>query len=365
MKVNPLYMIYLTRKKCLFYFLIGLFHKRAKKGQPPPGKKILVSNLGALGDLFYTLQFIEGLKRDFPDAEIGVLVAPRSRSALSLSAHITHVHEIEHWLKPASFLKKLGRFFYFHLKEKWRCAKEVEEIGYDWAINLCFVFCDVQWVFLKAGIAHRIGFDYLGYRKLLTHTTCWRSNTFILENFSALLKNIGGHRCLPWTKHFEKLEFLPADYTIFHMCSSEEAYNLPSEFWKKLYALFKQEGRSVFFTGKGEAQKRLIDEVAREEGENLCDQLNFHELCSVIQYAGSVITVDTLVGHLASAFSRPTTILYRSTRDIALWHPEKEATWGFAEETLRSETKSLARLIWVKEFNPDQVFEKVRHEIYC
>lgn len=61
-----------------------LLYRRRGRSAPPPGDvtRVLVMNFHYIGDVFFTATAIDGLKRQFPSAQIDALVKTRGRDAL-------------------------------------------------------------------------------------------------------------------------------------------------------------------------------------------------------------------------------------------------------------------------------------------
>lgn len=114
-------------------------------------KKILVVRNDNLGDVICTTPAIEALRRAFPDAFIGVLVADYTREALEGNPYIDRIYSYE----KAKHSEK-GK-----LKSWWRQWKVIDEIrgeGFDLALGIRSKFSSSHaWLAYASGARFRVG----------------------------------------------------------------------------------------------------------------------------------------------------------------------------------------------------------------
>jgi len=334
--------LFINWKKRLFYALLYFLHRLWKTLSPKllfeqsgsPLKKILIANQGSLGDVFLSTFVIPALKKAHPGCIVGLLVSKEGEAAGAGCLGVDQIHRLDHWLKAGSpFLHKAANFFRFHLREKRKLIKELDACGYDCAINLYPFFSDVIALFLSAKIPIRIAFDAYGYRELMTHPVPWECGSYLADQYQRLLQETGLAETdsffSPWTVKFAATE---GDYLIFHMGSNHEKKELSPIFWRGLLKELEKEGHRVYFTGQGEREDQMIEEVISHEVQNLCDRLSWEEWIDLIAGAKGVVSIDSAIIHIAAAFSKRFTLFYHKQSDPDLWRPPSEKGIAFIQK---------------------------------
>ena len=128
-------------------------------------KKILIINPFGIGDVLFTLPFIENIKLSLPDAHISFIANQRTRVILTNSPHIGQIiiydrDEFNSIYKKSkiAFLKKIVQFLSVIKKGNY-------DVVFDFSLNGSSSF--FMWLL---GIKHRIGFNYRNRSFLLTHS---------------------------------------------------------------------------------------------------------------------------------------------------------------------------------------------------
>ena len=115
---------------------------------------------------------------------------------------------------------------------------------------------------------------------------------------------------------------LAEDFAIFHMGSGSSDKDWPEEYWRKLAEMAANQ-RQIVFTGRGSIESERIKRVITglSGALDLSNQLDWKELCTVIAAASQVITVDSVVAHLAEAYSIPSIVIFMGPSDPLHWKP--------------------------------------------
>lgn len=361
----------------LFVFSFHFFYRKflSKKyfsKAIPPLKKILLCNQGALGDVFLSTFLIPSLKKAYPGCQIGMLIVPYARSAVVNCPGVSWIHEHSHWLKVEdSLFKKIGSFLVFQFFQKGKMVKELASCQYDCAISLHPFSLGLSSLFLEAKIPIRIGFDILSFQQLFSHKIHWENGQYLPRHYWRLLKEMGIEEDFsdfhsPWTapevlQNLKgKVKALSSNYILFHIGSIDPQKELPVQFWRSLLAEFQSSGQRVYFTGKGERENQLIEQVCVNQEQNLCGHLNWEEFLQTIFRSQLVISVDTITVHVAAAMQKPCMVFYQErTEDPDLWRPNSSRSIAFIKKDLKLlphvERKD-ANLIWVDTFDPSQVY---------
>ncbi len=304
-----------SRKIELFYRLFHPFKKTTASQQP---KRILICNWGGLGDVYLSSFMIQPLRERFPGCEIGMLTTPQSKVAVK-GVDFHHLHPYWFRLNEKKGLLYLRFLKYFFLRKR-RIARELSQKRYDLAIVANPYFSGLAHMVYDAKIPRRIGFETIGDRKFLTDITPWQGNEYLLDHYKRLLEQLGS-RDFP-SAQSEVVEERPQKI-LFHLFSADARKDLPLSFWIELHSYFKESGYEVYFTGRGEGQRREIAKIATD-AYNLCDRHEWEGFVEEIQSSSLLISVDTVAVHLAAAFNRPFLAIYRNTPQVGLWFPKSD-----------------------------------------
>jgi len=273
------------------YRLRGLFTK-----PPPPLNKapisILLSNQGSLGDVYLTTCLIPALKKKYLKAKIGLLIDPKARLAAQDCPGIDEMHLCSPWFhyldSPWKKLTKKLRFAPPHLDYEWVIQTDPYFRGMGSALKhiprrTCF-----------SSISDRIYFNEV---LPLDQSYIGRQ-----------LEKIAGPLQCPWSLSAET-----KPYALFHLGSSDPGKEVPLAFWSDLYASYKAQGHEVLFTGSGVRDIEMIEKIA------VHTPTTFAELVQRIKEADHIVTVDTVVLHIAISLRKKTYALIRNSLNI--WSP--------------------------------------------
>jgi ADP-heptose:LPS heptosyltransferase len=304
---------------------------------PAHPRKLLLANAGFLGDLVLFRHALGVVKASFPEAEIGLLVAPWGEDVWRGHPWISHLHVI-HPFKGHRDGDQLGRL----LRYAWNLRyvlDELREPGYEAAIDFRMGFPMFALEMYLAGIPHRLGFLSTPLGSLFT-AGFRRPKDRKHESLHHLsLLEATGHpllSALPWDLPMDKtssfLRYLdlyglePGRYRIFHMSSTRTTKEWPISHWIRLGQSLEARGIRVVFTGHGardlERITTVLDEVPRSI--NACGMGGWQGLLYLVKHAEMVYSVDTVTGHLAAALNTPCVSIFGGTEDPLEWGPRGE-----------------------------------------
>jgi ADP-heptose:LPS heptosyltransferase len=297
-------------------WLVCLFPKRKRLVERP--KKILLSSLAHLGDVVIGTSILPLLKKVYPEAEIGFLAGSWAEPILRGHPLVDHLHFFDHW-KISRTRSSLFAKWRRHQKMKKKVIEEIR--SYDWAIDLSPFFPNGIFLFWKAGIGKRSGFTSGGFGPLLTHPYVWKEEEKSMADRLVPLIEREETGLRPWLKEPRKRG---GDYLVLHLGAGQKEKLWPLSHWKRLVSLLQKEPYELLFTGYGEEEKEMVSWVLEGEmrGENLVGKLNFEEFTGVIGGARALIGVDSVAGHVASAFGVRSILLYTGINPISLWKPQ-------------------------------------------
>jgi ADP-heptose:LPS heptosyltransferase len=286
---------------------------RRKVNSPFSPKRILLCNTGRLGDVFIMTRMLPRLE----GIEVGVLVSKAGRAAAQGCPGISQVHLIDPWYCSSDPRKEKWR--------KWRAFQcESKRRHEEFSHYDTVLFCNPHYAGLTPLFpnAYTVGFDSHADRSRFSRVLPWNSNAYLSDVYSELLDMLAfpcGAMQSPWIEKARD-PYLRGRYCILHISASDQTKDYSSQMWGKVYKGLKKRGERVFFTGK--EQRKQIEAIRPEEGEILCDKLEWEEFLRVIAHSQLVISVDTVALHAAAAFQRPQIVLYRNASDSATWRPK-------------------------------------------
>jgi ADP-heptose:LPS heptosyltransferase len=116
--------------------------------------------------------------------------------------------------------------------------------------------------------------------------------------------------------------------TVVHPGAASPARRWPAERFAAVAAAQARAGHEVVVTG-GPAERGIAEEVARRAGlpqdAVLAGRTDLAQLAAVVAHSGRVVCGDTGVAHLATAFARPSVLLFGPTSP-AIWGPPTPPT---------------------------------------
>lgn len=292
--------------------LVHAFVPHRKIHPPYSPKRMLLCNTGRLGDAFIMTRMLTRLQ----NIEVGVLVSKAGKAAVEGCSGISQVHLIDPWYCSSDSRKEKWR--------KWRAFQGEAKRRYEeFAQYDTVLFCNPHYAGFTPLFpnAHTIGFDSHADRNQFSHVLPWNPQAYLSDVYSEVLDTLDfaeGPMRSPWIEK-SRDPFLKGEYCILHVGASDQTKDYSPGMWRKVYEGLKKRGERVFFTGKG--QRKQIEAIGPEEGEVLCDQLQWEEFLRVIAHSKLVISVDTVALHIAAAFERPQVALYRDAPDGATWRP--------------------------------------------
>lgn len=311
----------------LLDFVMTIFVIFRKKRELPPIQKILVCNIAHLGDVVLSTSLLPWISSCYPNASISFLVGSWSKELVQDHTYIDRVHVIDHWKldrSSYSLFHKIKRY----VSQRKTLIRELKQENYDLAVDLYPFFPNaISWI-SRAHIPIRLGFTSAGFGPCLTHSMHWEGRKHIVSCWEDLLSTFSLPSpinpllpCLHY-KHFSTLSIiLPEKYYLFHVGSGDQKKEWDLSKWCDLVKQCKEKGIEVLLSGRGAREKKMIEAIGLAGGIDLCDQLSLKDLIQVIQKATAVVTVDSVAGHIASAFQIPSVVLFSGMNQLDLWAP--------------------------------------------
>ncbi len=288
-------------------------------------KKILVVKLRSLGDVLLTGPVFRSLQSFFPEAQIDACLYKEAIPILEGHPNVSHCFSVDPAWKTFSWWARLGQEVFL----LWKIRKK----KYDLVLNLTEGDRGIL-IQKVSGAKIRVGFRPKGFwqRKVLTHTvkSCPTPRHTVERNLDAL-RRIG---LFPETE--ERELFFPISqeakakvavwgqersFILMHPASRWRFKCWPEKKMRELTERLLAEGWRVIFSSGPSSEE--IESVQRTVSGldvlNLAGKLSLQELGALIESSETLVCVDSLAFHIASALKK---------KVIALFGPTSDLTWG-------------------------------------
>ncbi|MBA3670889.1 MAG: glycosyltransferase family 9 protein [Gemmatimonadaceae bacterium] len=313
-----------------------------RRGAAPParGARVLIAVGGHLGDAVIATSALRWLASARPDAEIGVLAPSWSRAVFDGHPMVARVHELDHW-RSSRRPGRLARWRRYR-STRSRAIAELRRAGYHVAVDLYDHFPNAAGVLWASAIPSRVGYRSGGLGPLYSTALPWSDDgTHVMERHQLLLQHAVAAPTadLPMTYALAPVPGAAAaraialagasgSYVVMHTGAGDPGKEWPIDRWRAVLDGLATRRMRVILTGQGAAHLADARSLAagRPDCVELCDQLQWSELVAVVAGARAVLSVDTVVAHLAAAASVPSVIVWSAINDPARWAPRSECT---------------------------------------
>jgi heptosyltransferase-3 len=294
-------------------------------------KRVLVIKMRHHGDVLLSSPVFSNLKRAIPDAHIDALVYKDTLPMLEGHPDISQFLTYDRSWKSLSFFGKLAK--------ELSLLKTIRSAGYDLVINLTEGDrgAIAAWF---SGSAVRVGFDpekkgFFGKRKIYTHVV---KNTTTPRH--TVEKQLDALRCIgifPKPEERDLTLVIPGDdlshirerinassYVLIHPVSRWRFKCPPPSFFSNLITELHAQGKQIVLTsGSDKQEMAMIGEIIRLIPQipviNLAGQTTLKQLAAAVRFSETLICVDSVPLHMASALKTPV---------IALFGPSSDQNWG-------------------------------------
>jgi ADP-heptose:LPS heptosyltransferase len=328
---------YFVKNSILFCYLKcldAIFFKRANAVSFDQAKNILIGNIAHLGDVVITFDCIATIKHACPKAKLYFISSSASCSLLKGLRNLDGIVIFDHikHQRNRSLLKKV----FYHITSFFEAISLIKGYGIDLYIETYPFYSNGVFLSYFAGVASIIGYGTGGGLSILDKSfPIFPDSPLKLQNYQ-WLKEFGLIRKKqPYP--FKSTILLPENFVLIHLEAGTEKKTVSISEIKPLLDSFL--GPFVF-TGTSPSLKKEIDEF--KDGKkviNLIGRCDLSDLIQVVQRAKKVISVDTVVYHLAEHFSIPLLLVKKERINENLFDPLCPST----------------RVIFIKEGQPKDV----------
>ncbi|HIP36483.1 MAG TPA: lipopolysaccharide heptosyltransferase family protein [Crocinitomix sp.] len=262
-------------------------------------KKILVVRFSSIGDIVLTTPVVRCLRQEFPRAEIHYLTKSSYKVLLVQNLYIDKIHTIK---------KDIGEVI-----------DDLKQENFDFIIDLHH---NLRTFRLKLRLHTKsYQFPKVNFKKWLL--TVFKINKMpdkhIVDRYFECVNELGVVNDLKGLDYFIpkqdeinlKQYHIPDDFIVFVIGAKFATKRLPTQ---KIIDIVKQIPHTVVLLG-GKEDKNRGREIADACSNviKLCGDLNLNQSASIIKQAQKVITHDTGLMHIASAFNIPIISIWGNT----------------------------------------------------
>ncbi len=252
-------------------------------------KKFLIIRFSSIGDIVLTTPVIRCLRKKYPNAQIHFLTKVAFAPIVQANPNIDKVFAIEKSTKSVvEKLKKEGYHHIIDLHKNLRSKKVIMALGVKATsfpkLNV-EKFLMVKFKMNRLPKIHIVDRYFEAVKSLAINNDKEGLDFFIPEQEKIAAKN------------------LPPQYNALVIGAAHKTKSLTTP---QLIKIAKESILPVLLIG-GKKETEIANEITKVVGENAintCGEYNLYQSASVIQQASCVITPDTGMMHIASAFNK-------------------------------------------------------------
>jgi ADP-heptose:LPS heptosyltransferase len=268
--------------------------------------KVLVVRFSSIGDIVLTTPVLRCLKNQVPDVQIHYAVKREYRPVLAGNPYIDAFHFLDGSL--VSLIREIRREKFTHV--------------IDLHTNLRSFLLS----FFLSPLTRVIRFKKINWRKWLLVNFKWNRmpTVHVVERYMATMKPLGVNydgRGLDFfiseNEENALLNILPTSFAYDYVCLVPGAkFGTKSIPVSKAVEIVQNIRRPLLILG-GHAETLAGEEILRlsqhPNAVNLCGKLTLGQSAAALKHAHSVITADTGLMHIASAFAKPIVSVWGNT----------------------------------------------------
>ena len=319
----------------VFYWL---YAKVARPSYPLPKQlnQILLVNPAHLGDIVISTAIMRAIKHQFLECKIDFLAAEWAVPILKSHPGIEETYYVSHWQANRSTESIADKKLKYEDQASQVMAK-LEKNAYDAVFFLnsyepSFIFLFKTFKCPLIGFVSAGGGPLLSARgdsgqKELIHEVQLQAQLF--RPWLGEVKDAADYQ--PWLKEVDVKDHIPGlngekEYVVIHPGSGNPAKEWPLDSWVRVINALQAYTCDIFITGHGEREAAQATELMNQltnsgNVKNLVGQLNFDQFAKAVSQAKAVLCVDSVAGHIAASYRRPTIVVTNGLSKIERWHP--------------------------------------------
>ena len=285
--------------------------------------KALIVKLSSMGDIIHTLPALTDAKKNIPQIEFDWLVEPAFSEIPAWHPAVKEVIPIAlRAIKKDNLINKI--------KKTSKIFSGLHKRKYD-------IVIDAQGLVKSALLARSCrskiygGFSWSTIREQLAsifynNKIIINRDMHIIYKIRNLFADLLGYKLtdkipnygIDW-QNFPKLEN-KNPYVVFLHGTTWENKHWPEQYWIDLANIVGNNGYEVHLMWGNQVEKERAERLAKHVSiVKVLSKLNLKEVVSVLINAVGAVTVDTGIGHLASAIDIPVVALYGPSDPLKVW----------------------------------------------
>lgn len=330
-------------------------------------KKILVVNLGGIGDVVIMQPFLKYLKTQAPSAQVEVIVDVPAKTVLENNPEVSQIHTFAlPWLSHSQ-PRKLAAIKQYFKQIKWTRAQNYD-LAFDYKGDPF-----ISWWLKKAKIRFRSGFINGGLGFLYHQQIDFNQNhqPRHLMNFQ-LVPNFTNFQNIPepaiqvteaeiqTAKNSLAQKINPKKKTIiFHLGAGQPAKQWPLASWDQLLAQLTSFNLVVVGT------KKDADLLAKLKTQGIINFLgtDLRQTFALIKIADLFIGHDTGPAHMAASVETPVVSIFSYANYPEVWAPARSQVLTFEVNCKYCQSKECEHITCLKKISVDEVFQAVKNLI--
>ena len=279
--------------------------------------KVLITLLGRIGDMILLTPSFKLIKDKYPEAQIDIIASRHNYIIPKLNPHINYVYIYDKkFVNVIKLIYRLRREFYdFYIDPKDHFSRE------------SYIFSRI----VKA--RKKIGYNRPGYNNFDISVDNSQQNKNLFHSIRILksLKHLGIEvpELLPKPILFEEpnsKEYVEKNFPKFNdnrqiallnISASKDYRMWKIENWEKFIDEFSK--NNIYFILSCEPRHKPLAERLIGKNSFLFPSRNFNDIVSLVRKVDLVVTPDTSIVHVASAWNKPTFALYVGHEYLYWW----------------------------------------------
>lgn len=305
-------------------------------------EKVIISNVGHLGDILLSLKTIDVIKNRNPDSKIYFLCSSWAYPLVKNHPLIEDIIIYDPFFLNSSdkFLLKFFKSLYFFI----RAFLKIRKISPDIAFDLRASFPNTLMLLRLGGSKFIAGYGTVGFGFLCDKLIEWKEGKHEIEHYldvlrcicdinkdeikraidlSYLTNNID-ERIL-----FEKIGIdMNEKFLIFHICSRDRRKMIDIKEWLKLFDYCSSKYKIVFTGTQDEFEYINKYFGSKYNALNVAGKLNLGELIFLIKKSFFIITLDSFVGQLVGVLNLNSIVIFSGGVDVKRFGPLGEKSYA-------------------------------------
>lgn len=305
------------------------FRRQPRRAVAAP-RCIVVGVNGHVGDALISLWPLARLRAAFPQARlIGLGPAGLQATYASAGAFDDYL-PLDHWRVNRERLSAPAKWTKYRRQKREAVAK-LRHLNPDAAVDLYFHFPNHARVLAAARIPVRIGFSSGGFGPWFTHAAEFDEGRHVadiqgdlVDELARLAGGMAAGVSVPAHRVADVSHLgLPAAYIVLHPGTGARSREWQESNWQTVVRELDRHGVAMVLTGAGAREQARNAELARlsPHARDLTGQLSWTELAAIVSQAKAVVGVESMIGHFAALFARPTVSVYSGINQLARWRP--------------------------------------------